>query len=238
MGERFSTFEVMHLETDLWIGITPGYYSDKLKNFALNQLICLRDEFDLYIKKNPEFLTSLIPLEFDKYGPGFIKKMMSAAKKTEIGPMSGVAGVFAEYVGTKLKKTFNIPEIMVENGGDLYLDFNQDITLSIFAGNSPLSQKTGIRIPKEFSPLGVCTSSGTVGHSTSFGKADAVMIACKEIALADSFATAFCNKIQSENDIQPILKETEMYDEILSCIIIVNEKIGVRGDFEMIIFPE
>lgn len=105
--------------------------------------------------------------------------------------------------------------------------------MSVYAGNSPLSEKIGIEIQASESPLGVCTSAGTVGPSISFGKADAVMIICRNTALADAFATGFGNRVKTPEDVQKVIGETEYYPEILSAVIICRDKIGIRGKFEM-----
>ena len=47
-------------------------------------------------------------------------------------------------------------------------------------------------------PMGICTSSGTVGHSLSFGKADAVCVKAKSVSLADAAATAIGNMVKSQ----------------------------------------
>lgn len=47
------------------------------------------------------------------------------------------------------------------------------LLVGLFAGKSPLTGKIGLKF-EPGSSLGICTSSGTVGHSLSFGKCDAV----------------------------------------------------------------
>jgi ApbE superfamily uncharacterized protein (UPF0280 family) len=89
-------------------------------------------------------------------------------------PLLQIAGAVAEFVSKDLLPLSE--EIIIENGGDIYLATSRERTIGIYAGHSPLSLKIGIVISPEDSPLGVCTSSGTVGPSLSFGKADAVCI--------------------------------------------------------------
>ena len=103
----------------------------------------------------------------------------------------------------------------------------------MFAGQSPLSEKVGFTINAGYAPLGICTSSGTVGPSLSFGKADAVMIICKDCALADTYATAFANRIQTVEDIAPCMEEIGKKDEILGAICIKDDKIGIHGIFDL-----
>ena len=122
--------------------------------------------------------------------------------------MSAVAGLFAQTVGEEISKNFSVNEMVIENGGDLYLHVVDEITISVYAGNSPLSQKVGFKLPAKETPIGICTSAGTVGPSLSFGKADAVMVACKNTLVADTFATALGNMVKSEENISTIIKSS------------------------------
>ena len=89
-----------------------------------------------------------------------------------VGPMAAVAGAIAEFVGEELLAYS--PEVIIENGGDIYIKSLKKRVVGIYAGNSPLTGKIGLEIEGKETPIGICTSSGTVGHSLSFGRADAV----------------------------------------------------------------
>lgn len=102
-----------------------------------------------------------------------------------------------------LRREYGVGEVVVENGGDIYADVRRPLDVALFAGTSPLSERVGLHLPAGTHPLGICTSSGTVGPSLSFGRADAVMIVCRDVLLADSFATAYANRIRSEADVGP-----------------------------------
>ena len=196
----------------------------------------LRDESDIYLKQDPQYRLSLVPYFAQESAPKILKEMSEISRRTGVGPMAAVAGAFAAEIGQELKKHFQINEIIIENGGDIYVDIQNDIEIAVFAGKSPLSEKIGLRIDAKFSPLGICTSSGTVGPSLSFGKADAVMIACKNAALADAYASVFANKIQTPKDIDSVLKQIEHEKNILSALIVKDDKLGIIGEFEMVLF--
>ena len=112
----------------------------------------------------------------------------------------------------------------------------EDIDISVFAGHSPLSEKVGLHLEAAYAPLGVCTSSGTVGPSLSFGKADAVMIVCRDTLLADTYATAFANTVQTTDDINPCLDKIKATEDILAAIVIKDDKLGICGKFDLKIF--
>ena len=136
----------------------------------------------------------------------------------------------------EIKEKYGVREIIVENGGDIYADIQENIDIAVFAGPSPLSEKVGFTLWADHAPLGICTSSGTVGPSLSFGKADAVMIICKDCALADTYATAFANEIKTTDDIAPCIEKIGKTKDILAAICIKDDKIGIHGIFDLKLF--
>ena len=239
--DRFSSdgrrsFSVKYKETDLWIGVDKDSYSPFMQDEALSIIIKLRNLMDSYLLLDPEYKTSLVPDLPQTPAPQIFHDMSAVCKRSEIGPMSAVAGAVAKYTALELKKKFPYREIMVENGGDIYIDIKEDIDIAVFAGQSPLSNRVGLHIPASVSPVGVCTSSGTVGPSLSFGKADAVMIVCKDVLLADSYATAMANRVKTTADIESVIDYISDRSDILGALIVKDDKMAVTGCFELRIF--
>ena len=232
-SDRFQSFQVNYLETDLWIGINPSSFKEEMKEISLLKINELRTKLDVYIIEEPFFKKSLKPFQPAENAPSEAKEMAVAAEKAGVGPMAAVAGLFAREVGETLLKNFSVEEMVIENGGDIFVLLKNELVLSVFAGESPLSERIGLVIPAEKSKLGICTSAGTVGPSLSFGKADAVVVICEDSVLADAFATAFGNKVKSPNDVEKVINQSEKYPEILSMLIICEDKVGVRGDYEI-----
>ena len=232
-SSRFQSFTVNYKETDLWIGVDPDSLREEMKNDALAKVVALRTEMEAYLPTDPIFGRTFEPHPVEQNAPEIVKLMADAARRAGVGPMAAVAGAFSEMVGRYLMQQFLVREIVVENGGDIFLKINRNLVMSVYAGNSPLSEKIGIEIAAEQSPLGVCTSAGTVGPSVSLGKTDATMIVCRNTALADALATTFGNLVQVPDDVQQVTQQTEQFPEILSAVIICRDKIGIRGQFEM-----
>ena len=194
------SFTVVIKETDLFITASHAAEHD-----AQTAVLNARYNIEQYIQNHPEFLSSLIPLPADECAPDIIQDMLSASAAAGVGPMAAVAGAVAEHTGREILKQCD--EVIVENGGDIFLQVNREITISVFAGSSPLSNRIGIKISTRNSPLGVCTSSGTVGPSLSFGTADAVTIISPSASRADAAATAVGNLVKSSADIeQPLMR--------------------------------
>jgi len=234
--DRFRSFTAGYKDSDLWIGVDPSSYSKDMKVFSGNLIKEYRIKLENYLLRDPRFADSLVPIELKHEAPEIARIMSEASQRTGIGPMSAVAGAFAECLGKELIKHFDPEEVVIENGGDIFLKMKDEILLSVFAGNSPLSGKVGIKLPKINKPVGVCTSAGKVGPSLSLGNTDAVMVVCESTPLADSWATLIGNLVKSAKDIEPVLKETDKYPDILSVLVICEGSLGVRGKFDLKIF--
>lgn len=230
---RFASFTVQYLETDLWIGVDHASFRKEIAEVALHEVMDLRTRLDSYIHEHPAFGASLEPLKLFPGAPQEAREMAAAGTRSGTGPMAAVAGLFALSIAEKIRKRFPLKELIVENGGDYFLLLKEDLLMTIYAGHSPLSEKIGILIPAGETPCGVCTSSGTVGPSFSFGKADAVMVACSSPVLADAWATSLANRVKTPADIEPVLKYSEQFPEIRSLVIICEDKTGIRGNFEV-----
>lgn len=231
--ERFKGFILSHLETDLWIGVDPKSFHKEMEDVAIAKMKSLRNKFDNYIKEEPFFKKSLKPFQPASEAPTEAKQMAIAAEKAGIGPMSAVAGLFAREVGEEIIQNFSVEELVIENGGDIFVQLQKELVLSVFAGESILSERIGLEIPANKNKLGICTSAGTVGPSISYGIADAVVVVCEDILLADAFATAFGNKVKSPDHVEKVIKQAEKYPEILSLLIICEDKIGIKGEYEI-----
>lgn len=219
-------FEVAVKETDLLVRAESN-----LSNETRESVLKYRHQLETYISMNPEFQTSLGPLSEDPHAPELIREMIRVSQLARVGPMAAVAGAIAEWVSRDLLKLSK--EVIIENGGDIYLSTSRERIIGVFAGQSPLSLRIGIVIGPVQSPLGVCTSSGTVGHSISFGKADAVCILSKSAALADAAATAVGNIVREKKDIEVGLEKGKEIEGVLGTLIIVGEKMGVWGNIQL-----
>lgn len=226
LNNNLKSFNVTVRETDLFVS-SDKKYADIVRNAVLKY----RSFIESYIASHPEFLKTLSPFPDDPLAPGIVRDMIKSSKIADVGPMAAVAGAIAQFVGCELlKKT---PNVIIENGGDIFLKTENDVQVGIFAGQSVLSGKVKIKIKKEEMPLGICTSSASVGHSISFGAADAVCIKSKSASLADAAATALGNKVKSEKDIEKVLNEGALMPGVLGIIIIMDDHLGAWGEMEL-----
>ena len=225
------SFTITVKETDLHIQAASD-----LSQEAVRSVLKHRGFIESYAQHDPRFYTSLNPIfpvhPFPEIVPEIVHGMMEAGRRTGVGPMAAVAGAIAACTGMDLLKYSN--EVIVENGGDIFIKTNTDTIFSIFAGNSPLSMKVGVRVEKREAPFALCTSSGTFGHSKSFGRADAVTVLSGSCPLADAAATSLANIVKNPPDIQRAIEAGKKIQGIQGIIIIKGEKLGAWGDIELV----
>ena len=227
-NDRLCFFNAAYKETELYVGAL-----DDLKTKALIVIKKRREELDAYIRGHADFLESFVPVKAGDDAPEMVKRMCAAARKAGVGPMAAVAGAFSEFVGQELLK--DSIEIVVENGGDIFICSPQKKTIAVYAGASPLSMTLGIRIDPEDMPLGICTSAGTIGHSVSMGRADAAVAVSADTCLADACATRLGNMIKTPKDIGAALEEINQIEGLLGALAIAGESVGAIGDIEIVV---
>ncbi|MCU0590001.1 MAG: UPF0280 family protein [Desulfobacterales bacterium] len=224
---RLTAFEVTVKETDLHVQARCDL-SALTRDLILEQ----RGYLEAYIRQHPGFVSALTPWPLSGPAPNIVSDMIGAGIHAGVGPMAAVAGAVAEHVGRGLLA--HTPEVIIENGGDIFLQTAEAVTIAVLAGTSPLSLRIGIRTGGRNDPIAVCTSSGTVGHSLSFGRADAVCAVSRSGALADAAATAIGNRIQSKQDIPAGIEFAKRTPGVLGVLIVAADKMGVWGAVEVV----
>ena len=224
---ELTPYRVVVKETDLMV-YTATRLIDEAKELVLEQ----RGYVESYIKSHPEFAETLLPWQLDSLAPPIVVDMIKAGNNAGVGPMAAVAGAIAEQVGLGLLMLTD--QVIVENGGDLFIKTNSTLTVGIFAGNSPLSLRIGIRLKDSSTPLALCTSSGTIGHSLSLGKADAVCVVAASCSIADAAATSIGNLVESPADIDDAIGAGRKMNDLAGIVVIADDKVGLWGDLEIV----
>ena len=226
-AENLVKFEVIEKETDLLILAESNLYEK-----AQAAVLKYRGEIEAYIARDPQFQKSYSPVHVRHDATAIIRQMAEAAKKVKVGPMAAVAGAVAEFVGRELRSFTD--EIIVENGGDIFLKINQPRKVGIFAGASPFSEKIALELEPRAKSFSVCTSSGTVGPSFSFGKADAVVVIAESALLADAAATAIGNVVKEVADIEQGLAVAKKIKGLDGVLIIKDDQLGALGKLKIV----
>jgi ApbE superfamily uncharacterized protein (UPF0280 family) len=225
-AEGLVPFGVSYRESDLLV-----WAERDLAALAQEELVRLYRELEEFIARHPRFADSLVPYPVPQGAPALARDLAEAAEVFGVGPMAGVAGAFADHLGRLLQT--ESPEILLENGGDLYIASRSQRRVGIFAGASPLSGKLALRLPSCPGGMGLCTSSATVGPSLSLGRADAAVVLADSAVLSDAAATALGNRVRRPEDIEPALAYISASPAVLGGLVILGENLGASGLIEI-----
>jgi ApbE superfamily uncharacterized protein (UPF0280 family) len=181
-----------------------------------------------YIREDPAFRETLEPRPVPDDAPAIVRRMAGAAARMGVGPMAAVAGAIAEFA-LRAMLAAGATHAVVDNGGDIALAASRPVRIGIFAGPSPI-RNLAFHVEPRPGILGVCTSSGTVGHSLSFGRADAATVIAADPCLADAAATALGNAVKSSDR---LLIERAMagllVEGIEGLLVIIEDTLAVGG---------
>jgi uncharacterized protein len=229
--DRFFTFRVTVETSDLYVKASRplGEITERLVRM-------FRKHVEAAINRRPEFLSSFVPIEEDDYDFPIATRMVRASKKAGTGPMAAVAGAIAEFVGKELLQ--ECEEVIIENGGDIFIHVNTPIVVGVLAGNSPFGNRLGIRIEPSNFCTGICTSSGKVGPSTSLGKADAATVISYDVALADAVATAMGNRIVGPDDLEKAVNWALGIPGVEGAVGIIGSTMAACGKLELVPLEE
>jgi ApbE superfamily uncharacterized protein (UPF0280 family) len=180
-----------------------------------------------HIRRVPAFLTSHQPLLAPEGTDARILQMYEAASRTGVGPMASVAGAFADAVLQSLLAA-GAPEAVADNGGDIALFITEPVRIGIYAGNASV-KRLAFHVEPAVRPLGICTSSGTVGHSFSYGRADAAVVISDDVILADAAATALGNRVKDKSDLTECFKFMDDIGEIQGAMVILDDQVAMYG---------
>ncbi|MCL2340588.1 MAG: UPF0280 family protein, partial [Proteobacteria bacterium] len=187
-----------------------------------------RRKLERYIGRHPEFLTSLAPVVLLDDPPEAAIRMAAASELTGLGPMAAVAGTLAQ-MGAEAAMAAGCREAIVENGGDIFIHSDREVTIGLYAGDNAIGGKLALRIQPEALPMSLCSSSSKMGHSLSFGRCDLATVAAKDGALADAAVTLVCNLITRERDMMPVLDRVGAIAGIDGILAVKNGKVALWG---------
>lgn len=214
-------------ETDLLV-LSEIDISDMVRNVVLTQ----RDRLERYIDADPSFRDSLLPVDVVAAAPKIVRSMAQAGRASGVGPMAAVAGAVCEAVAEGVGGS--VRELILENGGDLYVASARERIVGIFVGKEVRGGTIGLRIGPERTPLGICTSSGRIGHSLSLGDSAAATVLARSCALADAAATAVGNRVRGKNGVREGLAAAREIPGVLGVVVLRDGQLGAWGDIEIV----
>lgn len=169
----------------------------------------LRGEIKAWTRLHPEFRTSLVPLdlrELPDTAPEVVRRMTQGAALAGVGPFAAVAGVIAQMTAQYFSA--QSPNIIIENGGDIYICSTIDRVVGMLP-EPESGSLIGVKVAACDCPVSLCASSAHIGHSLSFGQGDIAVVRAKDASLADAAATALCNRLRQASDVDKALHWAE-----------------------------
>jgi uncharacterized protein len=195
-----------------------------------------RDVLEAYLVTDPEYRETHGPYSPRAGADVLIGRMAEAARRTGVGPMAAVAGAFAETCLADLRAA-GAEEAVVDNGGDIAFLIRRPIRVGIYAGASPL-RDLAFDVEPRPDVFGICTSSGTVGPSFSYGRADAAVVVSADTTLADAAATALGNRVQTPGDLEHCFDFMEALEEIDGALVILGDRMAMWGSLPPLVRSE
>jgi ApbE superfamily uncharacterized protein (UPF0280 family) len=144
--------------------------------------------------------------------------------------MAAVAGAIAGHVGAGLAGSS--AEVIVENGGDVYCRSRRRREFMLLAEASDF---VGLRVAIDGAggAFGVGTSAGRLGHSLSFGRADAVMAVAPTAALADAMATGLANGVAGPDDVEACVERARAMGA-RGALAVAGDRMAAWGELELV----
>jgi ApbE superfamily uncharacterized protein (UPF0280 family) len=193
------------------------------------EIIHQRKILEDYLDRHPEFKMVFEPIELLADAPSSAQQMAHAADRVGTGPMAAVAGTMAQ-LAAQAGINAGADEVIVENGGDIYLQTKEPVIIGLYPGAGELAGRLGFSLGAEDTPISICSSSGKMGHSTSLGQCDLATVVSEDAALADAAATQAGNLVRTAEDVEPTLNRIAAIDGVDGVLIVKDGQFGMAGD--------
>ncbi len=192
------------------------------------EIVHPRRILESYIERHPDFRRCFEPLDLLADAPEVARRMARAARLVGVGPMAAVAGTMAQLAAEAGLRAGSA-EVIVENGGDIYLRTAEPVVIGLYTGTAELARRLAFSLEPDDTPISICSSSGKMGHSTSLGNCDLATVVARDAALADAAATLAANLVTKIDEVDAALQRIAGIDGVDGVMIVKNDHIGLAG---------
>jgi ApbE superfamily uncharacterized protein (UPF0280 family) len=192
------------------------------------EIVRQRHILEEYIDRHADFADSFEPVELRDDAPEVAQRMAQAARLVGVGPMAAVAGAMAQFAAQAALEA-GASEVIVDNGGDIYLQITKPALIGLWAGAAELADRLGFSLQAHDTPISICSSSGQMGHSKSLGKCHLATVVARDAAMADAAATQAANLVTTVEDVDSALKRIACIEGVEGVMIIKNDRVGLAG---------
>ncbi len=182
------------------------------------------------IAEDPFFKITYDPYPVSDSDEELIRRMCSASVRSGVGPMAGVAGAVASYAVERMVDD-GASYAIVENGGDIALMIDRDTTVGLYSGDERM-RDIALDVRPRDHIFGICSSSGKIGPSVSFGISSICTVISDDVILADCCATSLGNKVRegTSDVLSEALESIASIEGVDGCLAYVNGLFGTAGD--------
>ncbi len=216
------SFQLVVAESDIQV-----IAKENLADPMLKTLHHLRADIKSWQVLHSNFKTSLMPLPIPEHAPEVVLRMYKGAMQAGVGPFAAVAGTIAHILAEKYVE--KSPDIIVENGGDIYL-YSQSPRVVALLADPKSGASLGLQLEVQDFPLALCASSATIGHSLSLGHGELAVVRAKDGALADAVATALGNRLKNSASVELAIEFAQNINGVDGVFVQCDEAIGVWGN--------
>jgi len=193
---------------------------------AVDAIKAARREIERQVRRDQYFLTTMEPYTPDDPGPT-VRRMCEAAAVAGVGPMATVAGTIAQ-VALEAMMAQGCDHGWVDNGGDVALVLSRPATMEVF--HEPGARTAfALRLEPTGKGIGVCTSSGRLGHSISLGDADVALAMADSAVLADALATAIGNRVRGTSALGTCFDPFKGIPGMIGGLAMVDGEVAMYG---------
>ena len=189
-----------------------------------------REAIEAKIAEDPFFGTTFDPYPVSDDDHPLVQRMCQSSFLADVGPMAGVAGAVADHA-IRAAVEAGCGYIIVENGGDISMSTDRDVRIGLFAGE-PGFEDLALLIGPTSGIRGVCSSSGKIGPSVSFGSSGICTVFSRDTVLADCCATALGNMIRegTQEEMASACERICAVDGVDGCLCVCGGRMAVCGD--------
>jgi ApbE superfamily uncharacterized protein (UPF0280 family) len=197
-------------------------------DIVVAEIVRQRRILEDYIARHPSFQSALAPIDLRADVPEVARHMAWAARRVGVGPMAAVAGAMAQSAAESALAA-GAREAIVDNGGDIYLKATQPVLIALGTGTAKLADRLAFLVRPDETPLAICSSSGKMGHSMSFGLCDLATIVAQDAALADAAATQAGNLVRTVEDVEGALEKIMRIEGVEGVLLVKDDRVGLAG---------
>lgn len=225
---RLKTMRSIHFE----VGETAvTVISDEIYHkCAKDAIFEARDTILAKIANDPFFKITYDPYPVSNIDDELIRRMCVASSRSGVGPMAGVAGAVASYAVERMVEG-GASYAIVENGGDIAMMIDRDVSVGLYSGDDRMKD-IALDVKPRDHIFGICSSSGNIGPSVSFGISGICTVISDDVILADCCATSLGNLVKEGTSemLSEALDSISSIEGVDGCLAYVNGLFGTAGD--------